>query len=335
MACVGGCEMKKRILVILLALMSLAVLPRGEAEEPFPGWSEVPLNENGFLDEGEFVKEDPEAGIWMYANSTLRICVTRTWETPEKIRKRDPNQEFNCFTAEIWCDTGKYELPMTLWADPTKPGNVNIRKTVAQIASEQGAVFAVSTDLFTARLTQKTAGVVIRNGEILYDRKTGYYPGKRPPFETLALYEDGHAESCHTAEKRGETYLEEGAVQVYTFGPVLVRDGEIPENIGKYEDRNLNPMHAFGVAEPGHYIDVLCEGRLKSVNGSTGVLTESLARIMKERRCSVAVCLDGGDSAVMTFMGKQLNRVAKIPSGRVTCEVLAFGRTKGKDAEKP
>jgi hypothetical protein len=37
------------------------------------------------------------------------------------------------------------------------------------------------------------------------------------------------------------------------------------------------------------------------------------------------VVLDGGDTAVMTFRGEQLNTVPKLPAGRVTCEVLAFG----------
>ena len=54
-------------------------------------------------------------------------------------------------------------------------------------------------------------------------------------------------------------------------------------------------------------------------------MTETLACLMRERGCAFAVCLDGGDSAVMAFMGTQLNTVPKVPSGRVTCEVLAFG----------
>ena len=45
--------------------------------------------------------EDPENGHWMYVNETLRIQIVRSWETPEKIRKKDYNQEFYCYTAEI------------------------------------------------------------------------------------------------------------------------------------------------------------------------------------------------------------------------------------------
>ncbi len=313
----------KRILLVALFLTVCAV-SFAAGEGTVPDWTDVILNDRGFLDDGEYILEDPENGHWMYVNTTLRIQITRTWETPEKIRKKDYNQEFNCFTAEILCDTDAGELPVTLWANPTRPGYTGQAKNVAAIAAEQGAVYAVSTDLFMARTSGKTAGVIIRNGDVLFDAKTKHHPGSRPPYDTLALYDDGRVESYIPRDRRAEEYLADGAVQVYTFGPVLVRDGEIPDEIKKY-DRNLNPMHAFGMIEPGHYIDVLCEGRLKSVNGSTGVNIETMARIMKDRGCTIAVNLDGGDSAVMAFRGIQLNKVAKVKAGRKTCEVLAFG----------
>ena len=321
--------MKKRLAVLLAAAFALVAAVSPAAGESAPEWADVTLNDRGFLDEGEYVLEDPESGHWMFVNATLRVQIVRTWETPEKILPKDYNQEFYCFTTEIWCDTMKGELPVTLWADPLSPGNTRVRKTVAEIAKEQNAVFAASTDLFTARTSKKTTGVIIRNGDILYDAKTKHQTGSRPSFDTLALYDDGHAESFVPKDKRAEEYLAEGAVQVYTFGPVLVRDGEIPEEIWKY-DRNLNPMHAFGVAEPGHYVDVMCEGRLKKVNGSTGVNMETMARIMQSRGCDIAVNLDGGATAAVAFMGIQLNLVAD-GSGRTTCEVMAFGQKKPQE----
>ncbi len=329
--------MKKTMLFAALAGVLLAILPAAAAfaaSWDAPEWADIALNEHGFLDGGEYILEDPEDGHWLYVNATLRVQIVRTLEKPEKIRKNDYNQEFNCYTAEILCDTAAGELPVTLWADPTRPGYTRTFKTVADIAREQGAVFAVSTDLFTARTSTGAKGVIIRNGDVLYDAKTKHHPGSRPPFDTLALYDDGRVESYVPKDRRAEEYLADGAVQVYTFGPVLVRDGEIPEEIAKKYDRNLNPMHAFGMIAPGHYIDVLCEGRLKSVNGSTGVNMETMARIMKVRGCVIAVNLDGGDTAVMAFMGTRLNAVAKVKEGRKTCEVLAFGPELAFNAEK-
>ena len=128
----------------------------------------------------------------MYADATLRIQIVRTWETPERIRERDYPQAFWCYTAEIWCDTERGEFPVTLWADPGKPGNTGIRKSVAQIAAERHAVLAVSTDLFTARIAQKTVGIVIRNGEILADGKVG--PLSQKLYDTLYGIQTGTVE---------------------------------------------------------------------------------------------------------------------------------------------
>lgn len=297
-----------------------------------PEWADVKLNAAGYLDEGEYVLEDAENGHWMYVTPTLRIQITRSWETPEKQTKKEAKQEFFCYTAEIWCDLAKGELPYTAWSEPDKPRDKMKPKIMKTIAQEQPIVFGTSTDYYTYRLGRSKSGVyegvVIRDGEILYDVPA---PIKKrynfPTYETLALYTDGHVESLHSKEKSAEEYIRDGAWEVYTFGPCIVRDGAVTEFITDIANRVLNPRHAFGMVEPGHYIDVICEGRLKSTDGSTGVTMGDLAQIMIDRGCSIAVNLDGGQTAVMVFMGKQLNMVQKSdPNGRATKEVLCFGK---------
>ena len=55
-------------------------------------------------------------------------------------------------------------------------------------------------------------------------------------------------------------------------------------------------------------------------------MMKNLAQIMKDQGCTVAVNMDGGQTAVMAFMGKQINRVVKSdPKGRPQVEALAFG----------
>ena len=126
--------MRKDWSEILLQILLFAVLCISFAgAEDAPDWADVELNSRGFLETGEYVLEDPEGGHWMYVNKTLRIQITRTWETPDKIRTKDYNQEFRCFTAEIWCDTESGEGPMTLWAVPDKPGYTGRMKTVSGI----------------------------------------------------------------------------------------------------------------------------------------------------------------------------------------------------------
>ena len=42
--------------------------------------------------------------------------------------------------------------------------------------------------------------------------------------------------------------------------------------------------------------------------------------------CRVAVNMDGGQTAVLAFMGKRLNQVSTdVPNGRPSVEALAFG----------
>ncbi len=340
----------KRMITILLAVVLLCGMAAGAAAEvtapvTAPEWANVALNDRGFLDVGEYVLEDEENGHWMYVSPTLRIEIVRTLETPEKKKKKDAEQIFYCFTAEIWCDTDNGELPKTIWSDPENPRGNKTEKFPKDVAEINHAVFATSTDYYTYRVDKKKknggqVGIVIRDGEILYYNPVKNREKSMPNYETLALFRDGHVESWPNTEKTAQQYIDEGALQVYTFGPCLLRDGELTEYLAKHANRNLNPRHAFGMVEPGHYIDMVCEGRLWTKHKilgeivekrSTGVMMETLAKMMQAKGCRVAVNLDGGQTAVMTFMGKQLNKVwYKDPYGRETFEMLEFGEYRGE-----
>ena len=305
--------------------------PSESAAGSAPDWADVTLNARGFLDEGEYILEDAENGHWMYVSPTLRIQIERKYVKFEKAKKSDPDQAFYCFTSHIWCDTAAGELPHTVYSNPDKPRTD--AKFIKEIAKARKAVLAVSTDYYTYRAGRAKSdksshvGIVIRNGEVLYDDPQIKERGM-PNYETLALYSDGHVDSYPSKDRSAAEYLADGATDVYTFGPCLVRDGQFTDYIAN-ANRSNNPRHAFGMVEPGHYVDVLCEGRVGKKNGmerSTGVLMEKLAQLMLDEGCSIAVNLDGGQTAVVAFMGKQLNRVVKSdPNGRPEVEVLAFG----------
>ncbi|MBO4471409.1 MAG: phosphodiester glycosidase family protein [Clostridia bacterium] len=303
----------------------------GSAAPAAPEWADVKLNARGYLDEGEYILEDEENGHWMYVSPTLRIQIERNYLKFTKARKSDPEQAFYCFITHVWCDCEAGELPHTVYSNPDKPRTS--AKFIKEIAREQKAVLAFSTDYYTYRAGRAKSdksshvGIVIRNGEVLYDDPQ-IKERTMPNYETLALYKDGHVESHASRDMGADQYIADGATDVYTFGPCLVRNGAFTEYIAT-ANRVNNPRHAFGMVEPGHYVDVLCEGRVGKKNGmerSTGVMMENLAQIMLDEGCTIAVNLDGGQTAVVAFMGKQLNRVVKSdPSGRPEVEVLAFG----------
>ena len=286
---------------------------------PAPEWAAVSLNAKGFLDEGEYVLENPEEGRWMYVSPTIRVQIEDTVVTPDK------KHPFHCFTAHIWCNPESGELPHTVYSNPDQPRTDP--KTIAAIAAEQRVVLATSTDYYTYRAGRKKntksvhVGIEIRNGEIVWD-DAQIKAMKMPNYETLALMRDGTAQSFPSKEKSAGEYLAEGATDVFTFGPCLVKDGELTEYL-KTANTAYNPRLAIGVAEPGHYVVMVCEGRLKR---SKGVQMNVLGQLMKDAGCRLAVNMDGGQTAVMAFMGKQLNQVSSdVPKGRPSVEALAFG----------
>ncbi len=278
------------------------------------------LTAKGFMPEGEFVHADEDAGLYIYINRTLKIVIKRSYEVP------DARHPFYCFTADIWCDIEGGELPRTLFSNPDNP-----RKDpafISDIAAAQQIVFATSTDYYNYRAGQKKArpksyhvGIEVRNGEIFWDDPNPK-PPSMPNYETLAFYRDGHLESLLSTERSAQEYLDGGAYDVYCFGPCLVRDGRLTDYVATANE-SYNPRYAFGVVEPGHYVAMLCEGRVKR---SKGVQMAYLAQLLLDHGCQLAVNLDGGQTAVFAFMGNQLNQVVKTdPYGRKQIEALGFG----------
>ena len=283
-----------------------------------PEWADVKLNAQGFLDEGEYVFADDENSHWMYVNGTLRVVIDRSYEEPDK------KHPFYCFTANIWCDTAAGELPTTVFRDPEKKKSA--KDFMRNIARDNKVVFGTTTDYYIYRIKASyPTGIEVRNGEVIFDdpHKLEYKWGSMPTYETLALYRDGHGESLPNKEKSAQQYVDEDALQVYSFGPCLVKDGKLTEYAEKLCNTSYNPRLAIGVAEDGHYIVVMCEGRVKR---SKGVQMAYLAQLMLDRGCSIAVNMDGGQSAAIAFMGCQMNQVVKTdPNGREQADILAFG----------
>jgi exopolysaccharide biosynthesis protein len=66
-----------------------------------------------------------------------------------------------------------------------------------------------------------------------------------------------------------------------------------------------NPRSGVGMIEPGHYIFIVVDGREPAV--SIGMNFTDFAQLFLQYGCKVAFNFDGGQSASMCFMGKQLN----------------------------
>ena len=296
--------------------------------EATPAPTEVPaymahmpaLNAKGFLDEGEYIYSSEDEGLWIYVSQTSKVIIQR---------KYDATQPPTWFEADLYGDLDAGEMLRTVQNDPEKMGKVRVDAT--ETAKKHNVVFAMNTDYYTYRVAvnnNRHTGIVIRDGRILYDDP---YTEKQvtnsmfPNLDMLAFMPDGSLKVYHSWEKTAQEFIDEGVQTVYSFGPYLLLDGKVSER-AYANNENKNPRCAIGMVEPGHYVAIMCEGRLKR---SAGVTISYLAKMMRAKGCQVAFNMDGGQTAVMVFMGKQLNQIGAYDGGktnsRPTSEVLGFG----------
>lgn len=296
--------------------------------EATPAPTEVPaymahmpaLNAKGFLDEGEYIYSSEDEGLWIYVSQTSKVIIQR---------KYDATQPLTWFEADLYGDLDAGEMLRTVQNDPEKMGKVRVDAT--ETAKKHNVVFAMNTDYYTYRVAvnnNRHTGIVIRDGHILYDDP---YTEKQvtnsmfPNLDMLAFMPDGSLKVYHSWEKTAQEFIDEGVQTVYSFGPYLLLDGKVSER-AYANNENKNPRCAIGMVEPGHYVAIMCEGRLKR---SAGVTISYLAKMMRAKGCQVAFNMDGGQTAVMVFMGKQLNQIGAYDGGktnsRPTSEVLGFG----------
>ena len=292
------------------------------------GWTlaDVPglpeLNDQGYLDEGEFIWSDDSHGHYVFINQTTKIVITR---------KFDGSLPLTWFESEIWCDLEAGAKMVNLEYTPEKAVGKKSRVDAAKTAMANNLVFACNGDYYTYRVGSKNGhpiGVEVRDSQIYFDDRYDHLETKFfPNLDTLAFYEDGSVDVHASMELSAQEYIDNGAYMVFSFGPYLIRNGQLSEWVqDPTKSRAKNPRHAFGMVEPGHYVDIMCEGRLGS--RSEGVTMPQLAFLCQAAGLTEACDLDGGQTAVVIFMGQQLNKIGKYDgktAARETCEVLGIG----------
>ena len=309
--------MIRRLIALLAVLLLLPGIQTAFAEEKEDG-SFPALNDAGFLDSGEFVFEDPENGVWRYASPTLRVEIYRRQTTKPKKRV--------WYEAEVLCAEGSGG-PRMVANDPEHwklPGNMDYPH---KIARKNGVVLALSSDFAQLRIQQKNRrpGIIIRDGKVWSDSTKKQGSKTFPNLDCLAIWPDGDMKVYYSDEKTAEEYLEDGAVDVLAFGPILIRDGELEEKaLDKYGTSHAQRT-AVGMVEKGHYWFMMLEGRIRR---SAGDGIRFLAEKLKDKGCTLGFNLDGGETACIVFMGHQLNKLtdgSKNKGSRRTSDILSVG----------
>lgn len=172
----------------------------------------------------------------------------------------------------------------------------NIKEITSDIAKENNAIFAINGDFYGFR----DSGPVIRNGVLYRSNK------RSGSNDVLAVYNDGSFVTMKEENVDAQNLLDSGVLQLFSFGPTLVDNGQISVSANQEVEQsmNSNPRTAIGMISPLHYVFVVSDGRTSE---SAGLSLAQLAAVMQDAGCQCAYNLDGGGSSTMWFMGDVVN----------------------------
>ncbi len=267
--------------------------------------------EDGYLPEGEFLYEDAENGLWAYLSATVQVEIIR-------FRQRDPAQQF--FVTDVRFKPEAEQLKQHTYVNATMREQLIYPQTLAQTSK---MVLAINSDFYLYRKQNKQVlGNIIRDGKVIsnLDRKRG---DSFPNLDTMALHDDGRMTVYSANEVTADEILAQGDVHdALSFGPWLIRDGELRNYKGKNYDHK-EPRTAIGMVEPGHYViltvEAGCDGK-KVGDGITakGFTVTEVGRVLYAYGCEQGFMLDGGSTAVLIFMGEKLNRTGNMSTGKLS-----------------
>jgi len=319
----------RRLAALMLAVALLVPgLSLGEAAQPAEAFSPIyPLREDapaltaeGFLPEDSeqdyYLVFDDEAGEWVYIDHELFISIRRFNDVVE--RKR----------TLIWYETEIKVAPgLKFTTQHTNPEQIGRRFMWAQdFATQLNAILAFSDDFYGFRVYQKrTPGIIIQNGVLLDNESLKKPHYKLPTYDLVALYPDGSLKTYVAGTVTGEELMAQGVTDTWCFGPVLLSEGQIGQQVLDKQFESINPRMALGMIEPNHYFLMTAEGRHRK---SDGVGLVWIAERMRDvAGCTEALNLDGGNSIKLVFMGQILNsqRYYDKKNDRTVCSLITLG----------
>ena len=174
----------------------------------------------------------------------------------------------------------------------------NITQTTSAMAQANNAILAINGDYYGAN----KRGYVIKNGVLYRDTVR-----QGDDTEDLAIYADGSFSIIDETQVSAQELIDSGVVQLLSFGPTLIENGEIQVSASDEVSRakTTNPRTAIGIIDDLHYIIVVADGR---TDESEGLRLLELAKLMESYGCVTAYNLDGGGSSTMVFNGTVVNQ---------------------------
>jgi len=306
----------------LFAENAVSAYPLVETIVDIPAIDWPERDPDGYLAAGlePFLYEDDEGGFWAYLTQDLQITI---------LKRADESIPLEWFETDIRI-RGEERL-LTVENNPARPGTRF--KYPFDIATANGYVLGFTDDFYGHRMYRKeTVGIVIREGEILSSKTYSKRLHSLPNLDIMAQYADGTLKSYYCNEKTADELIAEGVVNVFCFGPVLMREGQMDPLVleGWYETKS--PRQALAMYEPGHYLLLSVLGRIDTSEG-TGLIR--MARMLNARGVTEAFNLDGGNTLALIFNGRMLNKLATWENRkfvRTVTSLIGIGQTEYPEA---
>lgn len=187
-----------------------------------------------------------------------------------------------------------------------------IRDSVLNMAISNHAICAMNGDYYGSYIKQ---GAVIRNGTFYMSNPDG---------DVCVLFYNGEMKTYSKSEFDAEAVMEQGAYQAWCFGPALLENGKAITETDS-DVKRANPRSGIGYFEPGHYCFITVDGRQDGY--SKGLSMLDYAKVFEELGCVEAYNLDGGQTAIMTFGDKVINKPTN--GGRTSSDILLIRELEG------
>lgn len=298
--------MNQTLLSRFAALLAALVLCCGCAvaqSASFAPIYEVPgapqLTDDGFVpddsQEAYYLLFDNEAGEWAYIDHEMFIHIKRFNGVVERDR------------TLIWYETEvKVKPGVRFVTQHANPEAIGRRFMWAQdLATQLNSILAISDDFYGFRVyAKRKPGVIIQNGQILADDSLKQPHWSLPTYDLIAYFPDGSMKTYLAGSIGAQELLAQGATDTWCFGPVLLSEGQIGQQVLDKQFEYINPRMTLGMIEPNHYFIMTVEGRHRN---SDGVGLIWVAEQMRDHGCTEALNLDGGNSIKLVFMGQILN----------------------------
>ena len=252
-------------------------------------------------DPEEVVIQDYENGHWEYRSGILSVIIDR-------VITQENNHPYCKYVAHVRMREVNSFRSLVTSRQQTAVAN----EPPWRLARNYRAVLAITGDnLNHADVNMK--GILIRSG-ILYSDRAGD--------STLVMGDDLTMRIYHPREISGLDLMDSGVVTSYSFGPILVENGQVNPDADKHRVFKENPRCGVGMVEPGHFVAIVSDGRDET--RAFGYTLGEFAQLFVDQGAQIAYNLDGGSSAAMVFMGEHINWHSK-GTQRTWADALAWG----------